>query len=76
MPEIATLISFFLQQVGHHATPEVTTLISYNFCDLWDTMPCEKSPLSFPTQPIPREAEDFPRGGNHPKDVMSLCPHS
>ena len=33
-------------------------------CDLWDTMPRQRS-LTF----IAREAEDFPRGGNHSKHV-------
>ena len=32
-------------------------------------MPRQRSPLSFPTQPLPKEAEDFPRGGKYPKDV-------
>ena len=26
----------------------------------------------FPTQPLPREAEDFPRGGNHSKHMPLL----
>ena len=33
-------------------------------CDLQDTMPHQRSPTL-----IPREAEDFPRGGNHSKHV-------
>ena len=36
-------------------------------CDLRDTMPCQRSPTL-----IPREAEDFPRGGNHSKHVPLL----
>ena len=33
-------------------------------CDLWDTMPRQRSPTL-----IPRETEDFPRGDNHSKHV-------
>ena len=33
-------------------------------CDLRDTMPCQRSPTL-----IPREAEDFARGGDHSKYV-------
>ena len=40
-----------------------------HLCDLWDAMPHHWSPLSFPTQPIPREAEDFPMGDKYPKHV-------
>ena len=36
---------------------------------LRDTMPRQRSPLSFPNAPVPREAEDFPRCGKYPKDV-------
>ena len=32
-------------------------------CDLQDAMPCQRSPTL-----IFREAEDFPRGGNHSRD--------
>ena len=49
----------FFSLTGHHATSEVTTLISYNLCSLRDTVPRQKSPLSFPTQAVPREVEDF-----------------
>ena len=31
-------------------------------CDLWDTMPLQRSPTL-----IPREAADFPKGDNHSK---------
>ena len=55
--------------MGHHATPEVTTLIFYNFCDLRDAMTHQRPPISFPTQPVSREAEDFPRGGKCTNDV-------
>ena len=33
-------------------------------CDLWDTMPCQRSPTL-----MPREAEDFPKDDNHSKHV-------
>ena len=33
-------------------------------CDLWDTMPCQRS-----LRLIPREAEHFPRGDYHSKHV-------
>ena len=33
-------------------------------CDLWDVIPRQRSPTL-----VPREAEDFPRGGNHSKHV-------
>ena len=33
-------------------------------CDLWDTMPCHRSPTL-----VTREEEDFPRGDNHSKHV-------
>ena len=46
---------------GHHSR-----LI---FCDLRDTMPCQRSPLLFPTKHVPREAEDFSRGGKYREDV-------
>ena len=69
IPEVTTLISFFLGLMVCHATPEVTNLTSYNLCDLWDTMPCQRSPLSFLTQLVPGEAEGFPRGGKYPKDL-------
>ena len=37
-------------------------------CDLQDAMPCHWSPsISHPV--IPREGEDFPRGGKFPKDA-------
>ena len=36
-------------------------------CYLWDTMPCQRSPTL-----LPREAEDFPRGGNHSKHMPLL----
>ena len=49
--------------------PEVPTPISYNHCGLRDAMPRQNAPVSFPTQPIPRKAEDFPRGGKYSKDV-------
>ena len=61
--------SHFLSLRGHHATPGVTTLISYNSCDLQDTMPRQRSPLSFHAQSILRGAEDFPRGGKYSKDL-------
>ena len=48
--------------------PGVTTLVSYNICDLRDAMQSKRSPLFFVTQPVPREAEDFPMGGKYPKD--------
>ena len=54
---------------GHHTTPEVTTLISYNNSDLRDTIPCQGSPLPFPTQSVPSETEDCSRGGKYPKYV-------
>ena len=34
-----------------------------------DTIPDHWSQLSFTTQPLPTEAEDFPRGDKHPKHV-------
>ena len=36
-------------------------------CYLRDTMPCQRSPTL-----LPREAEDFPRGGNHSKHMPLL----
>ena len=38
----------------------------FNFltCDLWDTMPCQRS-LTLTLTFIPREAEDFPRDDRH-----------
>ena len=54
---------------GHHATLEVTILISYKLCDLQDIMPRQMSPLLFPTQSVPGEAEEFPRGGKYSKVV-------
>ena len=42
-----------------------------HLCELQDTMPNYWSPSAF--HPIlPREAEDFPRGGNHSKHVPLL----
>ena len=38
------------------------------FCDLQDTMPRQRSlllSLAFPAQPVPREVEDFLRGGKY-----------
>ena len=32
-------------------------------------MPRQRLPLSLPTQPKPREAEEFPGGGKYPKDI-------
>ena len=40
------------------------TLVS----DLRDAMPRQRSLYTYPT-PIPKEAEDFPRGGKHFKHV-------
>ena len=34
-------------------------------------MPRQRSPFSFPTQPIPREEEYLPRGGKYPKGCAS-----
>ena len=38
--------------------PEVTASIFNNLCDLFKTMPRQRSPLSFLIQPVPRQAED------------------
>ena len=42
-------------------------------CDLREAIPaidCQ----ALPTQSLPREAKDFPRGGNYPKDVpLPIC---
>ena len=52
-------------QSGHFGTLPLT---GQYLCDLRDTMPCHWSPR-LSTQPLPREAEDFPKGGKYPKDV-------
>ena len=46
-----------------------------HFCDLRDTMPRQRSllpSLTFPTQPVPREAEDFSRGSKYFNHVTLL----
>ena len=48
----SSLSSHFLWLTGHDAASEVITLISYNLCELRDTMLCQRLPLSFPTQPV------------------------
>ena len=55
-----------------HARGHYSHLI---FCDLQDTMPCRRSLLSsliYPTQPVPREAEDFHRDGKYFTHVFLL----
>ena len=58
----------FLWLTRHHAAPEVTIIIWFfvTHGTIW-------SPLSFPTQPVPSEAEDFPRGGNQEKIHFQNC---
>ena len=60
------LSSNFLELTRHHAMLEVATLFSCKLYDLSDTMPSQSSPSSCPIQPLPRKAEDFPRGGKYP----------
>ena len=40
-----------------------------HLCDLQDAMPRHDHQVLL-TQPLPRKAEDFPRGGNHSKHVL------
>ena len=48
------------------------SLAAQHKCDLRDAMPLHWSPSILPSQPLPREEEDFLRGGKYPKDVPML----
>ena len=53
------LLSFYFWSLSHFTgTPP------WLLRPVRDAKPCQRSPTL-----IPREAEDFPRGGNHSKDV-------
>ena len=60
----------FLWLTRHYVIPLVNTLISHNLCDLQETISHYWSPLSLPIQPLPTEAENFPRVFKHPKHVL------
>ena len=52
--------------------PLVTYPSLWNTCVAYRT-PCHSTGHQvLPTQPLPREAEDFPRGGKHSKHVLLL----
>ena len=52
---------------GHHPAPEVTTVISFFVITGYHATPEVTTLISHAT--LPREVEDFHRGGKYPKDV-------
>ena len=67
------IIQFFDSPPFSHTVSQATfgylLLTVQHPCDLRDTMPLHLHAKCFSANPLPRETEDFPRGGNHSKHV-------